>query len=263
VKLAALRWRDGLRMAVAGTASLALAQAAQLPEGTWAVLSALIVTRANRGATLRASAGRLAGTLAGAGLGALAVAGRRLGVPDLALLAATLLPLGILIAWRSDMRTAPIAAVIVLSAGFAGGSPLGAAGLRVIEILLGALTAIAVSWALLPGRSAGQVESVAARLLGELHALALLAGDSAASARRDALLARCRADLGIVGALAQSAGWEPGARERAARLSKQMTRLHADVALLLRVAADRRAAPALLPLLGVLERDLAPLATAE
>jgi hypothetical protein len=42
-----------------------------------------------------------------------------------------------------------------------------------------------------------------------------------------------------------------------------MTRLHTDVALLLRVAADRRAAPALLPLLGVLERDLASLASAE
>jgi uncharacterized membrane protein YccC len=234
-----------------------------LPEGTWAVLSALIVTRANRGATAQASIGRVLGTLAGAALGVLGAAGRLLGAPDLALLAATLLPLGLLVAWRPDLRTAPIAAVIVLSAGFAGSAPLHAAGLRVIEILLGVLTAGVVSWTLLPGRSAEQLERVAARLLGLLHGLALLAGDSAAAARRDRLLERCRAELRTLGQLAQSAGWEPGARERAACVSKQMARLYADVALLLRVAADRRAAAALLPLLGVMQRDLEVLAARE
>jgi uncharacterized membrane protein YccC len=263
VKLAALRWRDGLRMAVAGTVALALAQAAQLPEGTWAVLSALIVTRANRGATALAGAGRVLGTLAGAALGALGAAGRLWQLPELPLLAATLVPLGLLVAWRADLRTAPIAAVIVLSAGFAGGSPLAAAGLRVIEILLGTATAVAVSWALLPGRSAEQVELVAARLLGGLHALALLAGDSAAALRRDGLLERCRAELRTLTRLAQSAGWEPGARERALRLSRQMARLYADVAMLVRAAADRRAAAALLPLLEMLGRDLQPLAALE
>jgi uncharacterized membrane protein YccC len=256
-------WRDALRMALAATAALALAQAAQLPEGYWAVLSALIVTRPSRGATLRASAARLVGTLVGAGLGVLAAAGRLWHLPELALLGAALLPLGLLVAWRPDYRTAPVAAAIVLSAGLAGGSPLHAAGLRVIEILLGALTALAVSWGLFPGKSAEQIERAAARLLGRLHALALLAGAPAGAERRGKLLEACRADLRALTLLAQSAGWEPAARERAEALARGVARVHADVALLLRVAADRRAAPALLPLLGVLQRDLAPLAAAE
>ncbi len=261
MKLAALRWGEGLRLAVAGSAALALAQALHLPEGSWAVLSALIVTRANRGATLRASAARLIGTLCGAGLGVLAAAGRLWQVPELALLAAVLLPLGLLVAWRPDFRTAPIAAVIVLSAG--GGSPLAAAGLRVAEIALGALTALALSWALLPGKSLEQTERAAARLLAHLHALALLAGAAAEAARRDKLLELCRGELRSLTLLAQSAGWEPRARERAERLAKRMARVYADVAMVVRAAADRRAAAALLPVLAMLQRDLQALAAPE
>jgi uncharacterized membrane protein YccC len=263
VKLAALRWGDGLRLALAGTAAFALARALHLPEGTWAVLSALIVTRANRGATLRASAARLIGTLCGAGLGVLAAAGRLWQVPELALLAAALLPLGLLVAWRPDYRTAPIAAVIVFSAGLGGGSPLAAAGLRVAEIALGALTALAVSWALLPGKSLEQTERAAARLLAHLHALALLAGAATEAARRDELLELCRGELRNLTILSQSAGWEPRAHERAQRLAKLMGRVYADVALVVRAAADRRAAAAVPPVLAMLRRDLQALAALE
>jgi uncharacterized membrane protein YgaE (UPF0421/DUF939 family) len=78
-------WRDPLRMTIAAVLSLLVAGQMPLPESFWSVLTALVVTRPHLGGTLRAGAGRLAGTLCGAGLAVLVAAGRHWHPPELGL----------------------------------------------------------------------------------------------------------------------------------------------------------------------------------
>src|SRR6476469_6168573 len=63
--------RLALRVTIAAGASFALARGLQLPQGFWAVITAVIVIQASVGGSLKAAMDRFAGTLAGAGLGAL------------------------------------------------------------------------------------------------------------------------------------------------------------------------------------------------
>ena len=61
------------------------------------------------------------------------------------LLAAVLVPTSLLAATSREYRTAPIAALIVISSGTVGGSAVGAAVARTIEIALGSLVSVLVT----------------------------------------------------------------------------------------------------------------------
>jgi uncharacterized membrane protein YccC len=66
-------------------------------------------------------------------------------VPEIVLLAAVLVPTSLLAATSREYRTAPIAALIGISSGTVGGSAVGAAVARTIEIALGSLVSVLVT----------------------------------------------------------------------------------------------------------------------
>src|SRR6516225_9061444 len=66
-----LIFEDSLRTAMAAVASFLIARLLQMPEAYWATISAIIVAQSSLGAAATISWQRLAGTVLGAGSGAL------------------------------------------------------------------------------------------------------------------------------------------------------------------------------------------------
>lgn len=157
-----------LRNTVAALLALALALAVGLPLPLWAVLTAIILTQASLGRSLRASIDYMIGTLGGAIYGgAIAVL-----IPHsseialLAVLALAVAPLMLLAAINPRMNTAPITAVIVLLLpAITHGNPLDSAINRVVEVALGAFTGLAVSLLVFPSTAHRQALEAAARTL--------------------------------------------------------------------------------------------------
>ena len=138
-------WRDPVRITLGGTAAYGLALALGLPEAMWSVMTALIVLRAPSGRTLHAGRDRLFGTLLGALIALTTVPLRHWAVPDPVLVALVLAATSSLALWRRNLAAAPVAAIIVVSAGMGEHSALAVALLRVAEILLGAATGYALT----------------------------------------------------------------------------------------------------------------------
>src|SRR5882724_3624871 len=108
--------RHGLRIAIAGILSFVAAQSLGLPQGYWAVFTAVLVVQGSVGGSWKASIDRLFGTLLGAIWGA-AIATLiphenvwMLGTA----LTISLTPLALLAAFKPSYRVAPITAVILL-----------------------------------------------------------------------------------------------------------------------------------------------------
>jgi uncharacterized membrane protein YccC len=174
------------RMTVAGVLAYVLAELFALPQGYWAVFSAIIIMQASVGGSVKATIDRLIGTLGGA------VAGGAVAyfVPHedpvsigVALVVA-LVPLTLLAALRPNYRIAPLTAVIVLvTPGAQQLGPLGSAFYRIMEITLGSVIGLSVALLLMPARAHGHVIAAAARMLDLLADLlrdwlAVLAGDA-------------------------------------------------------------------------------------
>src|SRR5271170_2512976 len=171
-------------MTFAGLLAYVLAELFALPQGYWAVFSAIIIMQASVGGSVKATIDRLIGTIGGA------VAGGAVGyfVPHESVLSLgvalviALLPLTFVAALRPNYRIAPLTAVIVLlTSGAQQLGPLGSAFYRILEITLGSFVGLGVSLVLLPARAHGLVISTAARavrLLADLLGdwLAVLAG---------------------------------------------------------------------------------------
>jgi len=186
--------RHGVRIAAAGVLSFALAQALALPQGYWAVFTAVLVVQGSVGGSWKASIDRLMGTLLGAAYGAVIAT---LVPHDNALmtgvaLAISLTPLALLAALNPSYRVAPITAVIILLGG-AGATegPFLAAGLRTIEVTLGGFVGMAVSLFLLPARAHALLGEAANRVLQRLaQLLADLMAGLTAPMDAQAILAR-------------------------------------------------------------------------
>lgn len=227
-----------VRAAAAAVLSYGISAALGLPESHWAALSALIVGRPLPGAATRAGTDRLVGTLLGGTLACAAVTLRVFAIPELALLAGTLAPLVLAAARKEGWRTAPVAAVIVLSAAPDGHGALEAALLRIAEVAIGAVCGVAAAWILLPSSTQREAAALGGR------ALALLEGSLAAAeagewtagetARRQAQ----RLALKLT-RLAGAARWERIDRDGIARLQAALARLNHSTAFALRAMRDR------------------------
>jgi uncharacterized membrane protein YccC len=173
-----------LRMTIAGLLAYVLAELFALPQGYWAVFSAIIVMQASVGGSVKATIDRVIGTIGGA------VAGGAVGfvVPHqnvfslgMALVTA-LVPLTLVAALWPNYRVAPLTAVIVLlTPGAQQLGPVDSAFYRIVEITVGCFVGLGVSLVLLPARAHGLVISAAARALSLLADLlgdwlAVLAG---------------------------------------------------------------------------------------
>ncbi len=210
-----------VRIAVAAVAAYAIAVALHLMLPLWAVLTSLIVSQMSVGRSLKATRDYMLGTVGGAVYGgAIAVLIPHSGESGLlALLVLAVTPLAFIAAINPSLSSATVTAVIVLLVPtMHHANPLDSAIDRVIEVTVGALTGLLVSFLVLPSRAISQIRVNAAALL-ELLAAALaelLAGltrglDNDALHRIQDGIGAALAGLNATGAEAE--------RERAAHLS--------------------------------------------
>jgi hypothetical protein len=171
-----------VRIAVAAVAAYVVAVALHLMLPLWAVLTSLIVSQMSVGRSLKATRDYMLGTIGGAIYGgAIAVLIPHSGEGGLlALLVLAVTPLAFIAAINPSLNSATVTAVIVLLVPtmHQGANPLDSAFDRVLEVTVGALTGLLVSFVVLPSRAVSQIRVNAAALL-ELLAAAfaeLLAG---------------------------------------------------------------------------------------
>ena len=211
----------GVRVTIAAMGSLAIAMALGLKLPLWAVLTSIIVTQMSVGRSLKATRDYLIGTIGGAIYGA-AVA---VLIPHsgegalLAVLVLAVAPLAFVAAINPSLNVATVTAIIVLLLPtMTHGSPLDSAIDRVLEVAVGAITGLVVSFLVLPSRAHGQIRALAPQVL-ELMAAALHELLSGLTRGRDNdALHGLQDGIGaaLVGLNALGAEAE---RERAARLS--------------------------------------------
>lgn len=241
------RVTQAVRMTVASLTTFLLAEALGLPQGYWAVITALIVTQSSVGGSLKAAFDRFLGSVIGACYGgAVAFAiPHHGGASTFAALFVAVAPLTFAAAVSAGFRIAPITAIIVLLS--TTGSTLGPLAFaldRIFEIGLGCVVGLAVSLLVAPARAARAVTGQAARLArllaDQLAALARL--DAVETPEAKALPPAVRRALARLETLAGEA-----ARERRSRLSaapdpdpllRTLMRLRHDLVLLRRAIAE-------------------------
>jgi uncharacterized membrane protein YccC len=141
----------------------------------WAVLTAIIVTQMSVGRSLKATIDYLVGTIGGAIYGGIVgiLIGHDSQVALLAGLAIAVGPLALIAVVRQSMTAAPItAAIVLLVPTITHSSAIDSAMERVLEVALGAVIGLAMSFLLFPSSAYGVVIETAARTLERL-ALAL------------------------------------------------------------------------------------------
>jgi uncharacterized membrane protein YccC len=156
----------GLQLAAAVLLACLASMVAGLPEQFWAVMSTLIVMRPNSASTFDAGWDRTRGTLLGVACGLLGVYLEHHGAPALATTLALVALLAFASATGPAMRSAPVAALIILAAGgIAGHSALQVAALRVVQILIGVGVAMLVTVASSRYRAGARLRAGCAGLL--------------------------------------------------------------------------------------------------
>jgi len=203
--------RHGAQLAIAVAVSYLVSLAVGLPEGFWAVMSALIVTRPDAGATLGAGWDRIRGTLLGTVFGIVGVWLRHagLGTPATTLLIVALLSFGS--AGVPILRSAPMTALIILSSGgIAGHSPMQVALLRIAEITIGVTVGLLISVAWPAARAATRFNAECAAVLrrSAANVAQALADTPRTEAERDQASTDLRAALRRLVMLGNSAGQE-------------------------------------------------------
>ena len=146
--------RQTIQTTVAAVTAYVVATAFSLPQGYWAVMTAILVVQANLGASLGLAFDRLLATLLGAVVGVTLVTAfgtsPAVVVPQLIVSVALL---SYIATYRASLRLAPVTAAIVLLGDLHYGSPLSSAINRVLEIGVGAIIAVAVSLIVFPSRA--------------------------------------------------------------------------------------------------------------
>ena len=176
--------RHAIRVSAAVGAAFALATLLKLPQGYWAVFTAVIVVQASLGATITASLERFMGTVVGALAGAVA-AYFHMRWPQFGglILCVTVAILAFIAAIRPTLKVAPVTAVIMMIGATTSMDPWTAALFRVVEITVGSLVGVAATLLIFPARAHGAiVERVSqiAKINGELldHYAKLLRGQA-------------------------------------------------------------------------------------
>jgi uncharacterized membrane protein YccC len=157
-----------LRVTVAALSSLALSQWLDVPLPLWSVLTAVILTQASFGRSLKATIDYLMGTLGGAlYAGAVAVLiPHTTKIAQTGVLAIAVAPLTFLAAVNPGFGAAPFTgALVILIPGISHIGPVQSAVYRVLEVAVGGITALAVSLLVFPARAHSLAISAAAQML--------------------------------------------------------------------------------------------------
>lgn len=240
--------RHSVRVTAAALFAFTVAESLALPQGYWAVFTAVLVTQASVGGSVKAALDWLLGTLGGGAYAALV--GTIIPHSDPFAMAVglgvALTPLAFLAAVRPTFRFAPVTGVIIiLVAPVQHLSPLESAINRLTEISIGGAIGLAVSLVILPARASGILNQAAARTLAHFAAVLplLLTFDRAhiqheLTEKHDAVLAEiAKLTLAV----------EEAKRERASFLSNEpdpepvlrtLQRLRADIIMLGRALAE-------------------------
>jgi uncharacterized membrane protein YccC len=164
------------------------AKLATLPELYWAVITTLVViTQPSLNQALNTGRDQILGAATGALVGVIGLFAILRGAQPLVVFAIALLPLAALAAWRPTLRLACVTLVVVVLIPSSGlGSPYERPIDRVLEILIGAGTALLVAF-LMPNRALNAAHDRASEIvlaLGELITLTLRKPDDANEAER-------------------------------------------------------------------------------
>jgi uncharacterized membrane protein YccC len=148
------RLRQAVQTAVAACLAYAAADVLKMPQGFWAVVTAIMVMQANVGGSLGMAIDRLLGSLLGVLVGgAAAIVLADVHALKYVGLAATVLVLGYFSAPRAPLRIACVTAAIVILGDPRLGVPISSAGYRMIEVLIGTAIAILTSLLVFPLRA--------------------------------------------------------------------------------------------------------------
>lgn len=203
------RWRPGAQLAAAVAIAWGVATVLHLPESFWAVMSVLIVMRPSAGSTLDAGWDRVRGTAAGALCGLAGVYLQHHGAPALATTLAVVMLLSFAGASVPGLRSAPVAALIILSAGgIPGHSVLQVAMLRMAQIGIGVGVALAVSTVMSEYHAGARFDEGCAALLRGIARRMSASLRPADAAETERIHAGTRAALGRLTILAGSADLE-------------------------------------------------------
>lgn len=152
-----LGWKHaklGLRATVAAVAAYGLAYGLALPNGYWAVLTAILVVQSTIGASLSVAMDRALGTVVG---GIIGVAAADLAGPSVPLtfvaLAVGVLLTSTLAARYASFKLAPVTVGIVLLSDPTHAEPLLSGLHRVMEIAIGGVVGVACAILILPERA--------------------------------------------------------------------------------------------------------------
>ena len=148
------RLRLAIQTTIAACLAYVIVDGLGLPQGFWAVMTAILVTQANVGASLGLAAERLGGSLLGVIVGGgVAVALADAQELKFAGLAVTVLVLGFFSARRPSLRIACVTAAIVVLGDPRLGPPIASAENRMIEVVVGTVVAILTSLVVFPSRA--------------------------------------------------------------------------------------------------------------
>jgi uncharacterized membrane protein YccC len=212
-----------LRVTLSAILALVVAQALNIPLPLWTVLTAVIVTQMSVGRSLKASADYLAGTIGGAIYGgAVAIV-----IPHdnewalLAVLFIAVAPLALFAATRANMNVVPVTAIIVLLVPtITHTTPFYSAVFRVVEVAVGAVIGLLVSFIVLPSRAHPQMRQAGARTLELMARVLTVLLSSRSEGIEDNELHRLQDGIGQALNDLNTVGVE-AERERRARLSRE------------------------------------------
>lgn len=191
----------GLKAAVAALVSYGLAYGLKLPNGYWAVLTAVLVVQSTIGASLSVAIDRALGTVVGGvvGVGAAMVAGPS-ALLTFVMLGVSILLTSTLAARFTSFKLAPVTAVIVLLSDPTHVDPWISGLHRVFEIGIGGVVGVLCALLILPARAVAFLFphcATAVRLCAELLSLGRdgLLGRGLDAGRMDALNSKARKAL--------------------------------------------------------------------
>jgi len=251
-----------LRVTIAALAGFAVSHLLKVPLPLWTVVTAVVLTQATFGRSVKATIDYLMGTLGGAVYaGVVAVLIPHSNDVSLAgVLALAVAPLALLGALYPSLSVAPLTGVLVLLVPrFVHVGPLESAVDRVLEVAVGGIIALAVSLLVLPARAHSFAIEAAAR------ALDLMAGslpelfDGLVRPLDAAVIARIQDSIGEAVARTQASAAE-AKHERIVFLAgepdhgpllRTLVRLRHDLVMIGRAAAE--------PLPGQVQARLGPL----
>jgi uncharacterized membrane protein YccC len=174
--------RHAARVSAAAAVAFAIEVLLDLPQGYWAVFTAILVVQTSIGGALAASRDRLIGTLAGAVVGGAAAnlsPHTPLGLGVALVVAVAVLALGA--AKYPSLKIGPVTAAILIVTTAQHGDPLYSAALRVAEIMLGSLVGVGATLVVFPARARDAARARAGAVLGQLQVLFGHYGDALAA----------------------------------------------------------------------------------